>query len=73
MIIILKLKMAEFPIQFLVRLHFFRLLSKIDTDAILYKVKGINKLSRLVVNCQYKNRDREPVLVNSLHVNGHIS
>ena len=46
MVINLKLKMAEIPIQFLVRLHFFPLLSKLDTDAILYKVKGINKLSR---------------------------
>ena len=46
MIINLKLKMAEISIQFLVRLHFFPLLSKIDTDAILFKVKGINKLSR---------------------------
>lgn len=46
MVINLKLKMAEIPIQFLVRLHFFPLLSKLDTDANLYKVKGINKLSR---------------------------
>ena len=46
MIFNLKLKVAEIPIQFLVRLHFFPLLSKLDTDAILYKVKGINKLSR---------------------------
>ena len=46
MIINLKLKMAETPIHFLVPLHFFPLLSKIDADAILYKVKGINKLSR---------------------------
>ena len=40
MIINLKFKMAKIPIQFLLRLHFFPLLSKIDTDAILYKVKG---------------------------------